>query len=85
MLFRSADWVATRYGLAVQRVAPLPPFRHVFTHFALELLPEAVEVAPPAPLAGEAGHVWQPLDQLAAAALPAPIRKLLEGLVQGRL
>ena len=81
----AADWVASRYGLAVQRVAPLPPLRHVFTHFALELLPEAVEVAPPAPLAGEAGHVWQPLDQLAAAALPAPIRKLLEQLVQGQL
>ncbi|MBP6800925.1 MAG: NUDIX domain-containing protein, partial [Zoogloea sp.] len=81
----AADWVARRYGLAVQRVAPLPPLRHVFTHFALELLPEAVEVAAPTASAGEPGYVWQPLDQLERAALPAPIRKLLEQLVQGRL
>jgi A/G-specific adenine glycosylase len=81
----AAEWVATRYGLAVERVSPLPPFRHVFTHFALDLLPEAVEVAAPTLAAGEPGAVWHRLDQLADAALPAPIRKLLEQLVQGRL
>jgi A/G-specific adenine glycosylase len=81
----SAEWVACHYGLDVRQRTPLTPFRHVFTHFTLTLQPEALEVAPPAPTAAEDGRLWQPLDRLADAALPTPIRKLLEQLVQDDL
>ncbi|MBN9697704.1 MAG: NUDIX domain-containing protein, partial [Zoogloea sp.] len=76
----TADWIASRYGLQVRSVSPLGGLRHVFTHFTLEMHPEAVEVAPPPPGAAEADHLWQPLDRLDQAALPAPVRKLLEPL-----
>ena len=59
--------MAARYGLAVQRVAPLPPFRHVFTHFTLTLEPESVEVGATTGCA-EPGILWHRLDQLDAAA-----------------
>ena len=78
----TADWVSARYGLTVRGVTPLAGFRHVFTHFTLELQPEAVEVAGPPTACTEAGAVWHPLERLEEAALPAPIRKLLEQLVR---
>ena len=78
----TADWVRTRYGLEVRRVTPLAGFRHVFTHFTLHLQPEAVEVAAPPAGCAEGGTTWHPLDRLDDAALPAPIRKLLELLVR---
>ena len=76
----TADWVADRFGLEVLRVAALPGFRHVFTHFTLHLAPEAIHVRRPGQTCGEEGRLWQPLAELDAAALPAPIRKLLTEL-----
>ena len=76
----TAEWVSGRYGLQVRSVSPLGGLRHVFTHFTLEMRPEAVEVAAPPPGAAESEHLWQPLERLAEAALPAPVRKLLEPL-----
>ncbi|MDY0035457.1 MAG: A/G-specific adenine glycosylase [Zoogloea oleivorans] len=77
----TADWVASHYGLDVHKVTPLASFRHVFTHFTLTLEPESVEVGA-ATACAEPGLLWHRLDQLDAAALPAPIRKLLEQLVR---
>ena len=77
----AADWVARRFGVTVQAVTPLPGLRHVFTHFVLHLAPERVAVMRAAAgRAEEGGAVWQPLDRLAEAALPTPIRRVLEDL-----
>ncbi|HMZ76067.1 MAG TPA: A/G-specific adenine glycosylase [Rhodocyclaceae bacterium] len=75
----TAAWVGQRFGLDVVRVARLPDFRHVFTHFTLHLRPERVDVAASDGAPG-AGQVWLRLDALADAALPAPVRRLLERL-----
>lgn len=64
-------------GCAVNRLIALAPLRHTFTHFQLtlrplsgqaELLPRAAEVA---------GLCWVDCTELATAALPTPIRKIL--------
>jgi A/G-specific adenine glycosylase len=57
---------------------PLPPFEHAFTHFTLEVTPWLIEGTRAAPIAAEEGALWLPLADLAGAALPAPIRKLLK-------
>lgn len=75
----TATWVTTRFGLTVHKVERLAVLRHVFTHFTLNLHPETVLVGHPS-MCGEATTLWQPLDQLEEAALPAPVRKLLEQL-----
>ena len=80
----TVDWVASRYGLEVRKVTALASFRHVFTHFTLTLEPESVEVGTRSNCA-EPGLLWHPLDKLEEAALPAPIRKLLEQLVRHEL
>ncbi len=56
----------------------LPPVRHAFTHFRLDILPllcETRETATPE------GGLWLNLKKLDAAPLPAPIRKILENLI----
>ncbi len=86
-----ATWVATHLGLPVLHCTPLPGLRHVFTHFVLHLEPWRVEVATHTPQGtpphqvteNSAGQVWHPLERLEEAALPAPVRRVLEG-VMGR-
>jgi A/G-specific adenine glycosylase len=81
------EW-AKRY-LAGARVAPgaLAPFRHVFTHFDLEVTPLLVRCAGPAGVAdspGQAaagnGMIWYSLAAPPEVGLPAPVSRLLAGL-----
>ena len=58
----------------------LPPIEHGFTHFNLTIHPQRVAVRR-WPLRAEApGLLWLTRDDALAAALPAPIRKLLAAL-----
>ena len=67
----------TRFAARVSPQAPLPAIEHGFTHFRLTLTPQpcAVEAWPRG--AQEPGLLWLPLADLAGAALPAPIKRLL--------
>jgi len=63
-----------RFG-ELEEVQALLPLVHVFTHYKLHIFahkvtPVARPVAPP-------GHVWWRLAAVEAAALPAPVKKLL--------
>jgi A/G-specific adenine glycosylase len=69
--------VAERFGLDVKGTDRLAPMRHAFTHFTLEIQPVLVDVAAKVPRAAELGSVWLPLEMAAAAALPAPVKRLL--------
>lgn len=75
----TAAWVIAHFGLEVRQVAPLARLRHVFTHFILHLQPERVDVAP-GHCAMEPGLSWHALDRLDEAALPTPIRRILQDL-----
>ncbi|HKP64979.1 MAG TPA: NUDIX domain-containing protein, partial [Casimicrobiaceae bacterium] len=56
----------------------LPPLTHTFTHFALTMHPVRVQISR-APLeARMPGVEWFPRDAALAAAIPSPIRKLLQ-------
>ncbi len=69
-------------GWRVRECRPLPELVHVFTHFRLTLRPLLV-VAEALPQAAEAGQHWLSAEEIESAPLPAPIRKLLEGLFRG--
>ncbi len=62
----------------------LPPFGHVFTHFKLHVSPYRVHLARRQEYAGEARHVWYGTEKLAAAPLPAPVKKLLLAVCAAR-
>ena len=70
-----------RCGLEATAVEPLAPFEHAFTHFTLEVRPVRLAVRKPARLAAGAAMTWMPLSELRGAALPAPVRKLLDQLL----
>ena len=70
--------LAERWGLQAASIDALEPFEHAFTHFTLEVEPWRVAVRRRPPDTGAA--TWLALDDLAGAALPSPVRRLLAAL-----
>ncbi|HJU71883.1 MAG TPA: A/G-specific adenine glycosylase [Paucimonas sp.] len=62
----------------------LQPFSHTFTHFKLHIAPYRIRLVRRQQLAGQSNHVWYPTDRLAAAPLPAPVKKLLLAVLGGK-
>ncbi|POR56228.1 A/G-specific DNA-adenine glycosylase [Paraburkholderia eburnea] len=79
---------AEGFGADVASVSPLAPLAHTFTHFKLDIEPriaELAELAEPgrkgrALVAQDADTAWVPLREIDAYGVPAPVRKLLDGL-----
>ena len=75
------EWLAVQ-ELHAQRVQPLPPMRHTFTHFHLDISPVWVQLTSRPPQVAEAGGGWYKLRRLnrpraaQELGLPAPIVKL---------
>jgi len=70
---------------AVSRASALAPFSHTFTHFKLDIEPRVVELAGDAKSAstlelGDGQTAWVALHEIDAFGVPAPVRKLLDGL-----
>jgi A/G-specific adenine glycosylase len=72
---------------ASEAVSPLASFTHTFTHFRLDIEPRVVElnrVAGAQVALADGETAWVPLRDIDAYGVPAPVRKLLDGL-QGSL
>ncbi len=75
---------AQRYGAQVTLSAALPLIEHGFTHFRLDILAQPVAVAAWPCRAAEPGLWWVAPAEACAAAVPAPVRGILEQLINGR-
>ncbi|NUU03087.1 A/G-specific adenine glycosylase [Herbaspirillum robiniae] len=60
----------------------LQPFSHVFTHFKLHVAPFQVALASRSQRIAQNALVWYPVEKLADAPLPAPVKKLLLGVLR---
>ncbi|WP_186310772.1 A/G-specific adenine glycosylase [Paraburkholderia sp. BCC1886] len=72
---------------ARESLSPLAPLTHVFTHFKLDIEPRLAELDPKVgtlAALGDADTAWVALSELDSFGVPAPVRKLLDGL-QGSL
>jgi len=67
----------SRFAAEVALEPPLPAIEHGFTHFRLTLTPQPCAVRAWPSRAEEPGLLWLSLADVAGAALPAPIKKLL--------
>jgi A/G-specific adenine glycosylase len=67
----------------VDEIQTLLPLTHAFTHYRLTMLPRLVTLRASSPLTSP--HGWHSLEALAAAGLPAPVRKLLNQFDTARL
>lgn len=69
---------------AANALARLAPLAHTFTHFKLDIEPRVADYDMRAPQGArelrDEESAWVPLDELDAYGVPAPVRKLLEGL-----
>jgi A/G-specific adenine glycosylase len=72
-----------RFGVCVRGVRQLSSFEHGFTHFTLEITPWVVEVEPAAVMVFEGDVGWWKVNDTGRAGVPAPVRKLLDGLLGG--
>jgi A/G-specific adenine glycosylase len=73
-----------KYAVALakgRRPRPLPEVEHGFTHYSLTIYPVELAVAKKGVAAEEAGRLWLNLSDVAGAALPAPVKKILRNLV----
>jgi A/G-specific adenine glycosylase len=75
----AASYCKQRWGLRTGAVLPAPTFMHGFTHFRLQIRPLLCAVSG-RPGGVTAGLRWLDQDELAQAALPAPIRTLLSAI-----
>jgi A/G-specific adenine glycosylase len=76
------DVCRTRFGAEVTPLAALPPIAHVFTHFKLRIAVRPCRVTAGASQIMQPGLVWLPLTDAISAAVPAPVRRILEALAQ---
>jgi len=71
---------AQRFGARVTILKPLPVLEHGFTHFHLSITPQRLRVTALTPRAAEPGHIWLPLEEARAAAIPTPVKRILAEL-----
>ena len=77
----AADEFARRHGLHPQQIKELPALRHAFSHFRLTLRPYLCEVEGGTLPLGKPGQLeWLDLDKVTSAALPTPVRRILQQL-----
>ena len=94
-LATDVNLVCQRLGLSAQRAEALAPFLHVFTHYRLTIQPHLVKTAasrkhltPTKQLQTAHGRPtteWVSFATLSQRGLPAPVRKLIDGLLQASL
>jgi A/G-specific adenine glycosylase len=70
---------ARRLGVELASVVPLAPMEHGFTHYKLRIHPMLAQ-ATRQPRAEEPGLLWLTVEDAMGAALPAPVKRILEKL-----
>ncbi|RDE50717.1 MAG: A/G-specific adenine glycosylase [Candidatus Accumulibacter meliphilus] len=80
----SAAVFAERHGCRLLSSRELTPIEHSFTHFRLTMQVLHCQVEAIGLQANQAALEWLPVDEVVAAALPAPIKKLLLALPRVR-
>jgi A/G-specific adenine glycosylase len=69
-------------GISQVAALALPPLVHAFTHFTLEIVPWRINLRAAPRMLAEPGWQWLAPEQIGNAALPAPVRKILEGMAE---
>ncbi|WP_047552158.1 A/G-specific adenine glycosylase [Methylotenera sp. G11] len=75
------DIVQQRFGMSVCPQKALPELSHAFTHFKLHITPQPLQVNGPLAKTGEPGQVWLSIADALGAAIPTPVRKILQTLL----
>jgi A/G-specific adenine glycosylase len=78
-----AAYCMRHFGVDAMQAVPLPEFIHTFTHFRLRIAPLLVHLVCKPLQIQEPGRVWLGVEDALRAAIPAPVRKLIEQVISG--
>jgi A/G-specific adenine glycosylase len=85
----SAQEGCHQHGIQASEIQQLAAFLHVFTHYKLTIKPIlAIASSVKISVQKESNAIqteWVPVDQLSKRGMPAPVRKLLDGLLAAHL
>lgn len=74
-----------RFGIEVETQEPLPIVHHAFTHFKLAITPQPLHLmVSPASCLGP-NYICLPLEEAIGAAIPTPVRNILQMLLSSSL
>ena len=73
-------YCAQQFNVKVMHSENLPIFTHTFTHFKLHIKPQIVWVVPNNTIICNNNIAWMNVQQALSAAIPSPVRKLLQEL-----
>ena len=76
------DWFV-RNGMSASYGGRLETFTHTFTHFKLHITPLKIQLARKPLRAAQPGSLWLDVDEALRAAIPAPVRTMLNKAVRG--
>jgi A/G-specific adenine glycosylase len=68
------------FGLMVTIGRPLATLSHAFTHFKLHIRPQPLRVLKQINMR-ESGQLWLSIEEAVGAAIPTPVRKILQSLL----
>jgi A/G-specific adenine glycosylase len=77
-----AAYCLRHFGVDVVGAEALPEFAHTFSHFKLHIAPLLVRVAHKPSQMQEPGRMWLDVVNALGAAIPAPVRQLLEKIIR---
>ena len=75
-----AKSLQSRYRLTSRTMREMPRIDHGFTHFSLTIFPTEINPAKFALSAMEPGLMWVNVDDAMDAAIPAPVKRILESV-----
>jgi A/G-specific adenine glycosylase len=75
---RAAQAWFMQNGMNASEGEKLATFTHTFTHFKLHITPLKIQLARKPLRASQPGSVWLNIEEALSAAIPTPVRTLLE-------
>jgi A/G-specific adenine glycosylase len=76
------DWFL-RNGMNARNGERLATFTHTFTHFKLHITPLKIQLARKPICAAQPGSVWLDVEEALGAAIPTPVRMMLNKVARG--
>jgi len=70
-------------GMEASSGEKMEAFTHVFTHFKLNITPLKIQLARKPQRMQQAGSMWLSMEEALSAAIPTPVRNLLEKIFRG--
>jgi A/G-specific adenine glycosylase len=67
-----------KFGVTVEPQKALSQLSHAFTHFKLHITPQPLLVTKQHSKVSEAGRIWLSIEDAIGAAIPTPVRKILQ-------